>query len=331
MKRKHPIDHKKHGTYAPADIIHKEDFKTNEADAKKWTSMHLEEIKKYLKPVETQALEELNTPKEPGGINKLLRETGGDLNRLLTEDDAGGEDPTLVERKLKFEDQQQHLRNALRYNSTKTSNRMFVYMPADVSTISKKLDDVVDNKNPSIINDVALSNLRYDYGVTAEFLAVAASYKETYTDPNIRMIYRIELPRMTNGLPAGDSDILYLKPGELAIEDMVIITLKGKEYLKINAKYVPQEDSARQEGIADFQKKANEGWYETLGIPSEYELFKFDFSGLFAGAEVDFIAVAFDNLVGLNEKFTFTFLSNVTKYMIDDMGKVIITDRLKWC
>lgn len=73
-------------------------------------------------------MEELNTPKEPGG----------DLNRLPTEDDVGGEDPTLVERKLKFEDQQQHLRNALRYNSTKTPNRMFVYMPADVSTIGKK-------------------------------------------------------------------------------------------------------------------------------------------------------------------------------------------------
>lgn len=167
------------------------------------------------------------------------------------------------------------------------------------------MEDFVDNKNPSIINDVALSNLRYDYGVTSEFLAVAASYKETYTDPNIRMIYRIELPRMTNVLPAGVSDILYLKPGELAIEDMVIITLKGKEYFKINAKCVPQEDSARQEGIVDFQKKENEGLYETLGIPFEYELFKFDFSGLFAGAEVDFIAVAFDNLVGLDEKFTF--------------------------
>ncbi|MEN8648979.1 hypothetical protein ABFE25_31070 [Bacillus toyonensis] len=336
MKRKHPIEHRKHGTYAPADSIHREDFETKEADAKKWASMHLEEIKKYLKPVETQSLEELNEPKEPGGINKLLRETGGDLDRLPIADDAGKEDPTLIERKLKYEDQQQHIKNALRYNSTKTPNRMFVYMPAEVSTISKKLEDFVDTKNPNLINLDVLKTFNYNYGLTSEFLAVTASYKKTYAneDENIRILFKVELPKGTPVLPAGgDSDTLYLKPGELVVYDpdeLTVAIMGGKEYIWIDAKYVtPQNEGLdKKDEIATFQGKENIKWLKELEVSSQYELFQFDFSGLFAGAEVDFIAVAFNKLVSLDEKFKFSFLNNVTKYMIDDMGKVIITDRL---
>ncbi|HHQ2899433.1 TPA: hypothetical protein ACSPOR_004661 [Bacillus cereus] len=340
MKRKHPIKHKKHGTLT-ADAIHREDFKTNEADAKKWAEKKREEIDIHLTTNEKKALDDLKKTEESGGsdnLNDLLRETGGDLDRLPIHDNLGKEDEALKERKEKYQEQQNHIKNALEKSSTKINGRMFVYMPAEVSTISKKLEDFVDKKNPSLINSDVLKTFNYDYGLTSEFLAVTASYKQTYAneDENIRIIFKLELPKGTSVLPAGgDSDTLYIKPGEVVVydpDDLTVTIMGGKEYIWIDAKYVtPQNEGLdKKDEIAAFQAVANREWFKAVTTPSEYELFQFDFSGLFAGAEVDSIARAFDELIKLEEKFKYSFLGNVTNYMGEEMedGKIIITDRL---
>lgn len=347
MKRRYFFKYKKqlfksrkHGILT-ADAIHQEDFKTNETDAKKWAEKKREEIDIHLTTNEKKSLDDLKKNEESGhsdNLNDLLRETGGDLDHLPIHDNLGKEDEALKERKEKYQEQQYHIKNALEKSSTKITGRMFVYMPAGVSTINKNIEDFVDVKNPNLINPDVLKTFEYDFGLTSEFLAVTASYKQTYAnkDENIRIVFKVELPKDTHILPAGgDSDTLYLAPGEIVVYDpdeLTVALMGGKEYIWIDAKYVtPQNEGEGKKGaIAALQPGLNKLWFKKVTtISSEYQLFQLDFSGLFAGTEVDSMFNTLDKLIELNESFKYSFLGNITMYMAEEGdGKIIITDRL---
>lgn len=311
------------------DLIHKEDFGKDKKAAEEWVTAHRERLERDLTLVQKDAIKELHIPNEVGGINKLLRETGGNLENLPREDLEGNPDLQLIERINHYKDLRENLLETFKHLSTKIPGRMYVYKELSGSDFGYKNQNFLNSNDSSKIDIETASNFEriHIFGLTKEFLPVTAAYSETHENLESRIQLKLELSRGTNILPVGSSDILYLEPGEIEITDMSIIILKNLEYLRINARYVPEEDSDKIDEIADSQLLENIKWNMALNLPDNYKLFEFKLSGLFASGVLENAIKTLDNILKIDNPYFYTFLFNITKYIKEFDGKIILTDQ----
>ncbi|WP_242272914.1 hypothetical protein [Bacillus cereus group sp. BfR-BA-01538] len=88
------------------DQLHQSDFGYDKDSAKEWAKSHKERLNNDLTPNEKNAVQILDIPREINGhiydINKVLKDTGGNVSRLPIADEKGEIDETLLDRIDKY-------------------------------------------------------------------------------------------------------------------------------------------------------------------------------------------------------------------------------------
>ncbi|OPA21270.1 hypothetical protein BHL53_27020 [Bacillus cereus] len=319
------------------DQLHQSDFGYDKDSAKEWAKSHKERLNNDLTPNEKNAVQILDIPREINGhiydINKVLKDTGGNVSRLPIADEKGEIDETLLDRIDKYRTLDKELGNAFKKTSTKIPNRMTVYNhidPEDLGISYKEVWDGNYNINSSKAEEL-IENI-YEYGLDSSYMSVSASYNRNTEN---LILLKLDLPKGTSVIPVGDgnSDTLHLSKdlGFMITKEMSVIVLNGRDILSIDATYISKEEIENEVSpiMKSMENTVNNLWNATLDIPANTNIFEFRFAGTFTSGKINWAQKAIEDCV-LNKTSSLSvkkdILLDITNYILENEGKIIFTD-----
>jgi hypothetical protein len=310
-----------------------EDFTHDKEWAKKWTAEHRAILEKELTKPQIEALRRLHERNEHD-INKVLKDTGGDIDSLPREENNGNPDEKLLECIKYYKEDREKSFEGFTRRSSKLAKKLFAYKQMSAKDLGYNIEAFWDNQEQfnRELGDKLIESL-YQFGLRSDFMEVTASH-DPVIDKNQFIRLRLELPTGTPIIPVGNqiNNTLYI-PSDYGfiVKGMRLSAEKGKEILNIEANCIGGEDKDLiTQHINGLKNSMNELWTNTLGFPKDKSIFDFRFADTFASGVLARAHNAIQDTI-INENVSLNvndvFLLQVTKYLIDGNGSVIFTDK----
>ncbi|MCQ6336214.1 MULTISPECIES: hypothetical protein [Bacillus cereus group] len=310
---------KKNLNYAVGD--HQEDFKTEKESAKKWIESHKLALDQNLTSAQRESIKNLHTPGEDYDLNKVLKDTGGNIDSLPIIDNDGEQDDSSKALIEMYKTDIQHINKAFNHASGKIPGKMYVYKELDMLDFGYDvpISEIDDNELTKEFEK------NYTSGLFSEYLKVKPYYQKK-PDNNIniyrRILLKLSLPIGTKVIP-GDNETLYLpRQNGINITKMSKQNFYNQDVLQIEANFVHENEIKND--ITKLQKKMNSDWNVSLDLPDDYEIVEFRMSDKYVSGSIAHMNTAIKDVLEINPNFA----RDISRFIKEKNGKIIFTDQL---
>ncbi|OPA24210.1 hypothetical protein BHL53_14480 [Bacillus cereus] len=212
-------------------------------------------------------------------INGTLKETGRKPERLpskLEIKNSNGdtigfqEDKKLLARIDKYIENMEVIRKTFEYLSGKIANRKYFYTEMNVSDLGyketyflKQNDQLDYDKIETDLADIFLDK----YGLVQEYMAVKTFYKEETSNPEGRILLRLDVPKGTNILPIDNKTIYLKRRSAFQVTGLSEIVSHGQSALLIDVAYFDEVNNSDEILNAEIDIQNSEDIANNLYAP----------------------------------------------------------------